>query len=71
MERPYLILSLRNTYRGNVDFMSVSRVISSTQRKSIQNQGGRGGGGGRGGVLLCFAQSPTQVYVVFDLPLIT
>ena len=26
---------------------------------------------GGGGVLLCFAQSPTQVYVVFDLPLIT
>lgn len=67
MERPYLILSLRNTYRGNVDFMSVSRVISSTRRKkSIQNQGG-----GAGGVLLCFAQSPTQVYVVFDLPLVT
>lgn len=46
MERPYLILSLRNTYRGNVDFMSVSRVISSTRRKkSIQNQGGGAGGG--------------------------
>ena len=27
--------------------------------------------GGGGGVLLCFAQSPTQVYVVFDLPLVT
>ena len=24
-----------------------------------------------GGVLLCLAQSPTQVYVVFDLPLVT
>ena len=69
MERPYLILSLRNTYRGNVDFMSVSRVISSTRRKRAFRI--RGGRGGRGGVLLCFAQSPTQVYVVFDLPLIT
>ena len=68
MERPYLILSLRNTYRGNVDFMSVSRVISSTRRKRAFRI--RGGGGG-GGVLLCFVQSPTQVYVVFDLPLIT
>ena len=67
MERPYLILSLRNTYRGNVDFMSVSRVISSTRRKKAFRI--RGGGGA--GVLLCFAQSPTQVYVVFDLPLVT
>ena len=65
MERPYLILFLRNTYRGNVDFMSVSRVISSTRRKKAFRI--RGGGG----VLLCFAQSPTQVYVVFDLPLVT
>ena len=65
MERPYLILSLRNTYRGNVDFMSVSRVISSTRRKKHSESGGAGG------VLLCFAQSPTQVYVVFDLPLVT
>lgn len=66
MERPYLILFLRNTYRGNVDFMSVSRVISSTRRKKHSESGGAGGG-----VLLCFAQSPTQVYVVFDLPLVT
>ena len=58
MERPYLILFLRNTYRGNIDFMSVSRVISSTRRKKHSESGGGGGG-------YCY------VYVVFDLPLVT
>ena len=53
MERPYLILSLRNTYRGNVDFMSVSRVISSTQRKrAFRIRGGGGAGGGGGGTAM-------------------